>query len=84
MSEPTPSLVVRAALGLVWLYQKILSPVLHALLPGSGCRFQPTCSVYMATSLQRFGLIKGGWMGLKRIGRCHPWGKSGIDEVPPQ
>ena len=65
---------------LVWVikaYRLLLSPWL-----GGACRFYPTCSCYMATSLERFGFLKGLWLGLKRLGRCHPWGGSGVDEVP--
>lgn len=47
----------------------------------SACRFSPTCSEYMKISIERYG-IKGLWMGIKRILRCHPFGKYGIDEVP--
>lgn len=62
---------------LVRLYQGILSP----WLPNS-CRFQPTCSQYMIEALQKHGPIKGLWLGIRRIGRCHPWGGSGHDPVP--
>jgi len=58
-------------------YQLAISP----LLPSS-CRFAPTCSQYMVEAIQEWGVLKGGWMGLKRIGRCHPWGGSGYDPVP--
>ncbi len=81
MSDPPPSWLARGALGAVAFYKKFLSKPLH-LIPGSGCRFYPTCSSYMATSLERFGFFKGVWLGLKRLGRCHPWGGSGVDEVP--
>lgn len=73
----------RVALGFVRFYQRFLSRALHAI-PGTGCRFHPTCSCYMATSLERFGFWRGLWGGLKRLGRCHPWGGSGIDEVPEE
>ena len=49
---------------------------------GHGCRFQPTCSAYALEALARHGGIRGGWLALRRIGRCHPWGGSGIDNVP--
>lgn len=45
------------------------------------CRYTPTCSAYMVESIQKHGAFKGGWNGLKRIGRCHPWGGSGHDPV---
>lgn len=66
------------AIGLVKVYQGMLSPY----LPNS-CRYSPTCSQYMIEAIQRFGLWKGGWLGLKRLARCHPWGGHGHDPVPP-
>ncbi len=62
---------------LVRLYQIIISP----LTPAS-CRYQPTCSHYTLDALRVHGLFRGGWIALKRIGRCHPWGGSGYDPVP--
>jgi len=50
---------------------------------GHGCRFQPTCSAYALEALERHGGVRGGWMALRRIGRCRPWGGSGYDPVPP-
>ncbi|MBA3667001.1 MAG: membrane protein insertion efficiency factor YidD [Sphingomonas sp.] len=46
------------------------------------CRFQPSCSAYAITALRRYGAFKGGWLALKRIFRCHPWGGQGPDPVP--
>ncbi|SNT35573.1 hypothetical protein SAMN05421640_3500 [Ekhidna lutea] len=60
----------------VLVYQYTISP----LFPNS-CRFTPTCSQYTKEAIQKHGL-KGLWMGLKRIGKCHPWGGSGYDPVP--
>ena len=51
------------------------------ILPPS-CRYQPSCSAYAITALQRYGALKGGWLALKRISRCHPWGGQGSDPVP--
>jgi putative membrane protein insertion efficiency factor len=82
MSEERPSWSARPALWLVRGYQRWLSRPLHAIAPGSGCRFAPTCSAYAATSLARFGLFRGTWLATKRLCRCHPWGGSGVDEVP--
>lgn len=62
---------------LIGVYKKLISP----WLPNS-CRFTPTCSVYTLEALQKYGLIKGLWLGIKRIGRCHPWGGHGHDPVP--
>ncbi|MEL7561756.1 membrane protein insertion efficiency factor YidD [Dehalogenimonas sp. 4OHTPN] len=67
----------KVALGLIRLYQNSLSKV----LPPS-CRFQPTCSQYTFEAIERFGFVKGVWLGLKRLGRCHPFNKGGYDPVP--
>ncbi len=68
---------------LVLVYQAVLSPFLHMLGgPGLGCRFQPTCSQYFLDALDKHGALKGAWLGIRRILRCHPWGKSGYDPVP--
>ena len=63
--------------GLVRFYQLSISPYLP-----SSCRYQPTCSHYMIQAIQKHGPFKGLWLGLKRIGRCHPWGGTGYDPVP--
>jgi len=65
-------------------YQLLISPVLTLILgPGCGCRFQPTCSHYVIEAVETHGALRGLWLGLKRLGRCHPWGGSGFDPVPP-
>lgn len=64
-------------IALVRFYQWFISPILP-----SSCRYQPTCSHYMVEALQLHGPIKGLWLGLKRISRCHPWGGQGYDPVP--
>ena len=51
------------------------------VLPPS-CRYRPSCSAYAITAIERYGAARGGWMALKRIGRCHPWGGQGYDPVP--
>ncbi len=67
-------------LALLRLYQIAISPVLQAL--GVRCRHDPGCSTYMATAMRRYGFWRGGWIGAARLSRCHPWGTSGMDEVP--
>lgn len=65
-------------------YQMVISPVLHFVGgPGSGCRFTPSCSEYFLQAVERHGCVRGGWMGIKRLARCHPWGGSGHDPVAP-
>ena len=64
---------------LVRIYQLILSPIMPPV-----CRFQPTCSHYMIESLKVWGPLKGTYLGVKRIMRCHPWGGHGHDPVPPK
>lgn len=62
---------------LVWLYRYAISPLI-----GANCRYQPTCSAYAEEALRTHGALRGGWLALRRIGRCHPWGGSGFDPVP--
>src|SRR6266487_2570910 len=65
------------------IYQCALSPLLSLLCgPGSGCRFNPTCSVYFLEAIETHGVARGSWLGLKRLGRCQPWGGAGYDPVP--
>ena len=60
-------------------YRLVLSPWV-----GRSCRFDPTCSAYALEALETHGGIKGAWLALRRIARCHPWGGSGVDDVPPR
>lgn len=71
----------RLAAGLLVFYRGAISPTLHALAPG-GCRFQPTCSEYAAIAVAEWGVVRGGWMALGRLARCHPFCKGGYDPVP--
>lgn len=79
---PRPSVAARALLALIRGYRRFVSPALHALLPGSGCRFHPTCSAYAAEAVRRHGAARGAALAARRVGRCHPWGGSGEDPVP--
>lgn len=69
-------LLTRMTIRLVRFYQRFVSPIL-----GSSCRFRPTCSEYMIQALQKYGFWKGTWLGLKRIGRCHPFNAGGFDPL---
>lgn len=70
---------------LIRFYQRILSPMLKfAAGPAAGCRFTPTCSNYFLQAVELHGPCRGSWYGISRIFRCHPWGGSGYDPVPPQ
>ncbi|MGB0257459.1 MAG: membrane protein insertion efficiency factor YidD [Coraliomargarita sp.] len=81
--QPTASIPARLAALLVRGYQLVLSPLKQLLFGTScGCRFQPTCSCYTRTALLQHGLIRGSWLSLKRILRCHPWHPGGFDPVP--
>ena len=64
-------------ISLIRFYQRFISP----LTPPT-CRFTPTCSQYTLEAIQKYGVLKGTWLGIKRICRCHPWGGSGYDPVP--
>jgi putative membrane protein insertion efficiency factor len=63
----------------VRLYRATLSP-----LVGMNCRFHPTCSAYALEALETHGALRGGWLALRRILRCHPFGGHGVDPVPPR
>lgn len=65
-------------LVLIRLYQRWVSPAL-----GERCRFAPSCSHYAAGALREHGTLRGSWLALRRIGRCHPWNPGGHDPVPP-
>jgi uncharacterized protein len=70
-------LAARVLIAPIRLYQLAISP----LLPPS-CRFAPSCSHYAVEALQRHGPVRGGWLAVRRIARCHPWGGAGYDPVP--
>ncbi len=64
--------------GLIRVYQWLLSPLM-----GPRCRFHPTCSHYAVEAVRRHGTLRGLWLALRRVGRCHPWHSGGYDPVPP-
>ena len=72
-------------IALITIYQKTISPdhgLLRYLYPHGYCRYYPTCSDYAQQAVQRFGVFKGGWMGLRRLLRCTPFHEGGVDNVP--
>ncbi|WP_092852804.1 membrane protein insertion efficiency factor YidD [Algibacter pectinivorans] len=70
-------LLIAPFLFIIKVYQTFISPLTPAT-----CRYNPTCSHYTKEALQKHGLFKGGWLAIKRIFSCHPWGGSGYDPVP--
>ncbi len=64
-------------LALIRAYRYLLSPWL-----GGHCRFHPTCSAYALEAIERHGALRGGWLALRRVARCHPWHPGGLDPVP--
>lgn len=78
MSDAEPTLAIRIVYG---IYKRVLSPVLHVVSP-SQCLYLPTCSEYAYVALVRFGPLRGSWLALRRLARCHPFSKGGLDPVP--
>ena len=71
-------MIRRMLILLIKGYRLFISPYL-----GQNCRFEPSCSAYAVEALQRHGVLRGGWMAVRRISRCHPWHEAGYDPVPP-
>lgn len=67
----------RLFIGVIRFYQRYIS-----VLTGPSCRFQPTCSHYTAEAIEKYGALKGSWLGMRRIARCHPFQAGGYDPVP--
>jgi putative membrane protein insertion efficiency factor len=69
--------MTRILLFFIKAYQYLISPML-----GPSCRYTPTCSEYAVQALKKYGAVKGGWLSVKRVGRCHPWHDGGYDPLP--
>lgn len=80
------NLAQHSLLFLLRAYRAVISPGLSVLAgaTGLGCRFTPTCSVYASEAIRRHGAIRGLLLAARRLARCHPWGDSGCDPVPPK
>ena len=73
------SVLQKISISMVRGYQRAISPIIGGR---AACRFTPSCSEYTCQAIKKYGAIRGSWMGLKRICRCHPWGGCGYDPVP--
>ena len=71
------SLPARVLLGLLWVYQRVVSPIAPPT-----CRFSPSCSQYAVVAIRRHGALRGTWLAGRRLLRCHPWTPGGVDDVP--
>ena len=77
VAHAVEAMLLTMVVGVIEVYRRLVSP----LLPPA-CRFHPTCSTYAVGCLHRHGLLRGGWMSLRRIGRCHPFHEGGHDPIP--
>lgn len=66
-------------IALLRVYRRVISPVY-----GDVCRYYPSCSAYALAAVQRHGALRGSWLGIRRVGRCHPWASGGVDPVPDE
>ena len=71
------SLLAKSMMGLIWLYQRAWAPHTAGV-----CRYVPSCSTYAREAVQRYGALRGAWLAMRRISRCHPLASSGYDPVP--
>ncbi len=66
---------------IIRVYQKFIRPLFSPVFLSQRCRFFPSCSEYALEAIEKYGILKGSWLSLKRIGRCHPWSAGGLDPV---
>lgn len=78
LAEARPSAAAWLLITLISLYRRFVSPLL-----GPRCRFYPSCSAYGLEAVQKHGALRGSWLAVRRIGRCHPFHPGGVDPVPP-
>jgi putative membrane protein insertion efficiency factor len=71
------SVAARVVARLIRIYQVVVAPLF-----GNHCRYHPSCSAYTLEAVERHGALKGAWLGIRRIARCHPWSAGGVDPVP--
>lgn len=67
----------RLSVGIIVAYQRLISPLL-----GPVCRYEPSCSQYTREAIEKYGVARGGWLGIRRVSRCHPLHQGGYDPVP--
>ncbi|MDP3985401.1 MAG: membrane protein insertion efficiency factor YidD [bacterium] len=80
-----PGIFTKLVLGMLWIYQRTLSPdhgPLRVFSPHGYCRYFPTCSEYATQAVRKFGFWKGSWLAMRRVSRCHPWAQGGLDPIP--
>ena len=77
MARTTRNPLVPVLRAVIRAYQLVISPLL-----GPSCRYAPTCSEYAIQAFEKHGVLRGGWLAVRRLLRCHPWGGSGYDPVP--
>jgi putative membrane protein insertion efficiency factor len=80
--KPVAAFPARFLLAALDFYRRWLSPALHSLSPWD-CKFLPTCSEYASLAIAMHGPVRGGWLAMRRLLRCHPFGRGGLDPVPP-
>jgi len=78
LAQARPSAAARVLMALITGYRRFVSPLL-----GARCRFAPSCSAYALEAVREHGALRGTWLAVRRIGRCHPFNPGGFDPVPP-